>query len=141
MYASKKLSLYFQFRSLSLKNFFILNFRNGILVEWCTPECNDDAKVFKGIFLRNLRYLMDDSSTTVAYKNQIKAYKEFLQSNSDSVWAKDRCEPENSKSNCTVVFSDGPSAHSNISGPVIITIMLSRIEDNNLNGKRPRTDW
>jgi len=92
--------------------------QNGVLVEWCTPNCNDDAKVFKGIFIRNLRYLMDFTSTESTYKNQMELYKQFLQTNSQSVWMKDRCEPEVQSSNCTVVFKDGPSAHSNISGPV-----------------------
>ena len=66
---------------------------------------------------------MDFTSTASAYKNQMELYKQFLQTNSQSVWMKDRCEPEAQSSNCTVVFKDGPSAHSNISGPVNIIII------------------
>jgi hypothetical protein len=36
--------------------------KNGILVENCEPKCDLDAILFKGIFLRNMKHLMNISS-------------------------------------------------------------------------------
>ncbi|OAQ69023.1 glycosyl hydrolase [Pochonia chlamydosporia 170] len=60
---------------------------NGTLVETdkCelrTGHCGRDGQQFKGIFIRNLRYLND-----VAPKQE---FKDFIKRNADSIWAKDR---------------------------------------------------
>ncbi|XP_078482521.1 uncharacterized protein LOC100180091 [Ciona intestinalis] len=92
--------------------------KDGILVEYCFPNCDDDAKMFKGIFLRNLRYLIDYSRENDAeiWKENVAAYVKFIQLNSDTAWTYNRCEPI--KDNCTVLYKDGVSLHNTTSGPV-----------------------
>ncbi|XP_076809360.1 uncharacterized protein LOC143452323 [Clavelina lepadiformis] len=92
--------------------------KNGVLVEYCAPNCDDDAKMFKGIFLRNLRYLID---YTKKYKDPIgldnlPLYQQFIQHNCDTAWEKNRCEP--TESNCIVIYKDGKSLHNTTVGPV-----------------------
>lgn len=88
--------------------YILLYFSNeGILVEWCEPTCNDDAKIFKAIFLRNLRYLVDHARRSGAGRrsDEIAHYRRFLELNSDAVWRGDRCEGER----CQVEYRDGGS--------------------------------
>jgi len=96
-----------------------VGYRNGILVEYCSPQCDDDAKMFKGIFMRNLRYLIDyteESNAAEAYSDELVLYKKFLQHNSDMAWTKDRCQPE--ITDCSVIYKDGKSLHNITVGPV-----------------------
>nr|XP_039249574.1 uncharacterized protein LOC120327196 isoform X1 [Styela clava] len=92
--------------------------KNGTLVEYCTPTCDDDAKLFKGIFLRNLRYLLDymDQNPRKGDVFRKGEYISYLRNNSDTVWKSDRCEPLNEK--CDVMFTDGPSLNDVTVGPV-----------------------
>ena len=60
---------------------------NGVLVEATACEydpgrCGQDGQQFKGIFIRNLRYLND-----AAPDNQ---FREFILTNADAIWNKDR---------------------------------------------------
>ena len=56
--------------------------KNGILYEGCEPNCGADGAQFKGIFMRNLRYLHQAAPQD--------AFKNFLLANADSIWASDR---------------------------------------------------
>lgn len=93
------------------------NSPNGVLLEYCDwdnqCEQDDDAKMFKGVFVRNLRYLMD-----VLDDNDRKYYQSWLQSNIDSVLANAQCKDP--IVNCSVMFLDGPSGRST-KGPLFTT--------------------
>ena len=67
---------------------------------------------------------MDYSRKENSFKSQVQQYTAFLELNSNSVWMKDRCEPEEPSSNCSVVYKDGPSLHVNTTGPVIEIFMI-----------------
>ncbi|KAI0159593.1 glycoside hydrolase family 76 protein [Xylariaceae sp. FL1272] len=56
--------------------------KNGILFEGCEPDCGSDGAQFKGVFMRNLRELHQ-----VAPQD---TFKNFLLTNADSIWNKDR---------------------------------------------------
>ena len=84
----------------------------GVLVEFCEPNCNDDEKMFKGIFVRNVRYLMDalpDKSRRQYYQNWLN-----IQIKSNVIF--NLCD-KNPISKCNITFKDGPP-YFNISGPV-----------------------
>ncbi|KAK2034420.1 glycosyl hydrolase [Colletotrichum zoysiae] len=55
---------------------------NGILHDTCEPNCGSDGDQFKGVFVRNLRYLQ-----AVAPQDD---FKTFLLNNADSNWANNR---------------------------------------------------
>jgi len=58
---------------------------DGVLTEWCdalTRTCDDNAKQFKGIFLR---YLMDLADTTGD-----RRYQEFIARQAETIWTRDR---------------------------------------------------
>ena len=76
--------------------------KDGILMEPCdtTHNCGKDNMVFKGIFVRNLRYLADHSDNITALR-----YRKWLQLNARSLISKDACT--GSVSNCKLVFTDG----------------------------------
>lgn len=86
---------------------------SGIFTEKnCDPNCNDDAKMFKGIFVRNLRYFMDtvkDTSVRDRYQKwmdfQVQAIVKYNMCNEDPI------------SKCNITFQDGPPYYK-ISGPV-----------------------
>ena len=85
---------------------------NGILTEICEPKCNEDAVMFKGIFVRNLRYLMD-----ILQKGQKRdKYQQYLNINAKSTYANNICN-DFPISKCNITFQDGPPYY-NISGPV-----------------------
>lgn len=102
----------------------------GILTESCdntncAEQVNKDAKSFKGIFVRNIRYLMDLSDT-----DERSFYQKWLQHNIDSVLSNAMCETVynetiNETSHCQMVFQDGqpfntptgPVFNENWSGP------------------------
>ncbi|CAF4563375.1 unnamed protein product [Rotaria sp. Silwood2] len=67
-----------------------LIYSDGILKEPCEPNCNDDQKLFKGIFVRHLAYLVP-YLTDAAHVQQ---YLSFLQQNAESVWTSRRCEAD-----------------------------------------------
>ncbi|GKT47297.1 putative mannose 6-phosphate receptor-like protein [Colletotrichum spaethianum] len=75
---------------------------NGILHDTCEPNCGSDGNQFKGIFVRNLRYLQ-----AVAPQDD---FKTFLLQNADSNWSKNR----DSQGRLGVVWS-GPAQ--GVSGP------------------------
>lgn len=55
---------------------------NGTLYEGCEPNCGSDGAQFKGVFMRNLKYLQ-----AVAPK---ASYKAFIMQNAESIWNNDR---------------------------------------------------
>lgn len=65
-------------------------FRNEIFAEYCEGHCNDDEKMFKGIFVRNLRYLIDfttkKKSLSFEDKKRINYYFNFIRFNNDAAW-------------------------------------------------------
>ncbi|EFQ30727.1 glycosyl hydrolase [Colletotrichum graminicola] len=75
---------------------------NGILHDTCEPNCGSDGNQFKGVFVRNLRYLQ-----AVAPRDD---FKTFLLNNADSNWSTNR----DAQGRLGVVWS-GPSQ--GVSGP------------------------
>ena len=59
-----------------------LSDRDGVLHDSCEPNCGADGNQFKGVFVRNLRYLHQ------ARPQQF--YKDFITKNADVIWANDR---------------------------------------------------
>ncbi|CAG8955608.1 hypothetical protein HYFRA_00009562 [Hymenoscyphus fraxineus] len=61
---------------------------NGILHEKCeaTGSCNADMEQFKGVFARNIQYLVNRAAIPAETRN---TYKTFLQKNADSIWVHD----------------------------------------------------
>ena len=79
---------------------------NGTFAEFCDyldNGCNDDAKMFKGIFVRNLRQLMDFSNITM------KAfYRSFMIENVKAVLLLNSC---NEPDSCHIIYKDGPARY------------------------------
>lgn len=65
-----------------------LIYPNGILKEPCEDGCTDDQKLFKGIFVRHLGYLLPYFTD----KPHKQKYSSFLQKNAMSVLTVDRCD-------------------------------------------------
>ena len=84
----------------------------GILTEWCSPNCNDDQKMFKGIFVRNIRYLMDELKDD----KQRKEYQDYLDFNIKANVELNMCD-KYPIHKCNITFKDGPPYY-NISGPL-----------------------
>lgn len=91
------------------------NSTSGILREWCEPYCNDDQKMFKGIFVRNLRYLMDILSDLNKTK-QHQEYQDYLDLNIRANMEYNMCDKE-PMTKCNITYKDGPP-YFNRSGPV-----------------------
>ena len=89
----------------------------GVLVEYCEPNCNDDQKMFKGIFVRNLRYLMDALSNVDQSRREY--YQRWLDVQMKSNIIFNICDKE-PISLCNITFKDGPPYY-NVSGPVFST--------------------
>ena len=92
------------------------HFSSGVLTELCDAKdaCALDARIFKGIFMRNLRYLMDAS--TKEFQPKIKEYQSFIESNVKALLSQATCYPHHSN-DCHIVYLDGPPAF-NKTGPV-----------------------
>ena len=84
---------------------------NGILTEPCDEDlsCSDNNEIFKGIFVRYLRYLIDNSEPFYQ-----EYYREFLTRNANSVWMTDSCFQG---AECPMTFDDGPPLN-NVTSPV-----------------------
>ena len=67
-----------------------LTYPNEILKEPCEPNCDNDQKLFKGIFARHLSYLLPYLTDAT----HIEKYSSFLQHNALSLWSSDRCEKD-----------------------------------------------
>ncbi|XP_013384707.1 uncharacterized protein LOC106154774 [Lingula anatina] len=94
-----------------------LSSKHGVLMEYCdlgNQTCDNDAKMFKGIFVRNLRYLADVSDQAHA-----KLYRGYLATNMRSLLSKSICEPTVKKP-CNISYRDGRPFH-NSTGPVFGT--------------------
>ncbi|KAL0944467.1 glycosyl hydrolase [Colletotrichum truncatum] len=91
---------------------------NGVLHDTCEPSCGSDGNQFKGIFVRNLRYLH-----AVAPQSE---FKNFLIKNADSNWSKNR----DSQGKLGVVWSgpvqgvSGPS-HSSALDSIVAAIAVA----------------
>ena len=86
----------------------------GVLMDPCDRDysCNLDANIFKGIFARNLRYLMDVTHN----KTQLGIYKRFLKTNILSLKQNASCQPGQA-TKCHIVYLDGPPSYP-ATGPV-----------------------
>ena len=67
-----------------------LTYSDGVLKEPCEPKCDNDQKLFKGIFVRHLAYLIPYLTDTT----HVQRYRAFLQQNAESVWSWKRCEAD-----------------------------------------------
>ena len=87
---------------------------DGIFVEGCAPYCDDDALMFKGIFARNIRFLLDELGESYSYeKDYLRSWLSLqIQNNLE----KNMCDIE-PISKCNISFKDGPPFY-NMSGPV-----------------------
>ena len=84
--------------------------KNGVLMEPCDADrsCNLDASIFKGIFVRNLRYLLDVTED----KARVKLYRRFLDTNIASLRHNASCEPQPHKNHtCHIVYLDGAPSY------------------------------
>ena len=75
---------------------------DGVLVEPCDRDdtCDLDADIFKGIFMKNLRYLLDaDPSAPAA-----TTYRKFVARNIAAVKGNAMCEPGINGSVCHIVY-------------------------------------
>ncbi|XP_045205151.2 uncharacterized protein LOC123557625 [Mercenaria mercenaria] len=85
---------------------------DGILVEFCEPHCDDDALMFKGLFTRNVRFLIDELKDNTR--------REYLQSwlnlQLESNLMNNICDMD-PVTKCNVSYKDGPPYY-NKSGPV-----------------------
>jgi predicted alpha-1,6-mannanase (GH76 family) len=88
---------------------------DGVLHDSCEPNCGSDGNQFKGIFVRNVRYLYQAAPTD--------ALKNFLIKNADVIWANNR----NAQNQMGVVWSgpvtatNGPS-HSSAMDAIVAAI-------------------
>ncbi|XP_071181867.1 uncharacterized protein [Mytilus edulis] len=100
--------------AIKLANAAILNSTNitGIFTEYCDPHCNRDEILFKGIFVRNLRYLMDELDDA----DQREHYQNWLDFNVKAIIQFNMCDKD-PISNCNITFQDGPP-YFNVTGPV-----------------------
>ena len=69
------------------------------MTELCDPgdACNLDARAFKGIFVRNLRYLMDASQAIDLFRAKIGTYQRFLDVNVAALMVNASCVPTSTK--------------------------------------------
>ncbi|KAH3833393.1 uncharacterized protein LOC127878953 [Dreissena polymorpha] len=84
----------------------------GILVESCTPTCDEDALMYKGIFVRNIRYLMD----VLNDKTKRDYLQSWLELQIESNIMHNMCD-EVPITKCNISYKDGPP-YFNKSGPV-----------------------
>lgn len=85
---------------------------DGIIVEPCEPNCDKDSLMYKGLFVRNLRYLID-----VMIDLDRKEYiTSWLNLQVESNLNRNFCFKE-PISKCNITFQDGPP-YFNKSGPV-----------------------
>ena len=80
----------------------------------CDPNnaCNLDENAFKGIFVRNLRYLVDTSHQMAQFHNETTTYTKFLERNVEAMVANASCVPESDNNSrlrfvLTVYFVSG----------------------------------
>ena len=66
--------------------------------------------------MRNLRYLMDASTSIAEFQPELTQYQDFIQSNVKALLSKATCYPTSTE-NCHIVYLDGPPAF-NKTGPV-----------------------
>lgn len=64
-----------------------LTYPGQFLKEPCEPNCDNDQKLFKGIFIRHLSYLLPYLTDSA----HIEKYQRFLQINAQSLWTNNRC--------------------------------------------------
>ena len=84
--------------------------KNGVLMEPCDTDrsCNLDANIFKGIFMRNLRYLLDVTED----RNRVKLYRRFLDTNIASLRHNASCQPQpHHNHTCHIVYLDGAPSY------------------------------
>ena len=84
--------------------------KNGVLMEPCDTDrsCNLDANIFKGIFVRNLRYLLDVTED----RNRVKLYRRFLDTNIASLRHNASCQPQPHRNiTCHIVYLDGAPSY------------------------------
>lgn len=85
---------------------------NGIIVEYCEPYCGDDGLMYKGILVRNVRYLMDVLDDDI----KREYFQSWLELQIESNIQYNMCDDDPIQ-NCNITFKDGPPYY-NISGPV-----------------------
>ena len=92
--------------------------KEGVLMEPCDTDrsCNLDASIFKGIFVRNLRYLLDVTKE----RARVKLYRRFLDTNIASLRHNASCQPHHNHT-CHIVYLDGAPSYP-ATGPVFDTV-------------------
>lgn len=92
---------------------------NYVIHDECEPDCEPDGTQFKGIFIRNLLLLQDESANSL--------YSEVITACASSIWANDR---DNSTNELSVDWS-GPfitpanaSTHSSAMDALIAAISV-----------------
>lgn len=85
---------------------------DGILVEYCEPNCDEDALMFKGIFTRNVRYLMDELTDIP----RLQYLQDWLNLQIEANLKYNICDLD-PITKCNISYQDGPPYY-NKSGPV-----------------------
>jgi len=96
--------------------------KSGVLMEPCdfNRSCDLDANIFKGIFAKNLRYLIDKTQN----RTRVKFYRKFLMTNINSLRHNASCTPSvHNNHTCHIVYLDGAPSYP-ASGPVFDTVWL-----------------
>lgn len=100
----------------------------GLLIEVCdrfvSPSrqaCNPDQRMYKGIFVRHLRYLLDFLRQDPVHEATVTKYTAWLRQNADALLARSVCRPrsqEGGGQTCELVWSFGRSQHNHSIGPL-----------------------
>ncbi|KAL4230491.1 hypothetical protein ACF0H5_010873 [Mactra antiquata] len=85
---------------------------DGIFYEYCEPNCDEDALMYKGLFVRNVRYLMDVLDDPVR-RDYLQNWLE-LQINANLKYNLCDLDPI---TKCNISYRDGPP-YFNKTGPV-----------------------
>ena len=116
-------------KSLNMTNLPRSMTKDGVLVEQCDLDqsCNLDQQIFKGIFVRNLRWPLQTHLFMPACRYLIdklgeeneeerKFYRNFLKRNAASVRKNAMCNPtmstsSNTSNSCHIVYMDGSPSY------------------------------
>ena len=83
--------------------------------------CNADQRMYKGIFMRSLRYLVD---VLPANSSRHQGYTSWIRQQALSVLSNSSCNPQSEE--CYIVYKDGPCQSAGTLGPVFTSNWAAR---------------
>ena len=93
---------------------------NNTLMEPCDRDasCNLDQQIFKGIFMRNLKYLIGFDANS----SFVPEYNKFIEANIETMFTHASCTPGGVNSTtCHIIYLDG-SPYNSATGPVFDSV-------------------